>query len=191
MKHLNTILLTWLSLLVTSEGFAVIHPSSRTNTALNSVGIFFSTSTGNTETVAEYIADATGGYLSEISECDPSELLGHDSIILGCPTWNHGMDDHQSGTAMDDFLYETLPSLDLTGKKVAVFGCGDSSAYCDSYCDAAGEVYDNLVAKGCKMYGFTSTEGYNYINSKAIKDGKFCGYVLLFFQHCQTHTLCD
>merc|ERR1712129_265423 len=75
----------------------------------------------------------------------------------------------------DDWLYDTLPNVNLDGKKVAVFGVGDQQSYCDNYCDAAGELYDLFSAKGAKLYGFTSTDGYDHTESKAVYDGKFCG----------------
>lgn len=36
-----------------------------------------------------------------------------------------GADTERSGTSWDEFLYNDLPSLDLKGKKVAIFGLGD------------------------------------------------------------------
>jgi flavodoxin I len=66
--------------------------------------------------------------------------------------------------------------LKVEGKKVAVFGLGDQQSYGDNFCDAAGELYDLFKAKGCKMYGLWSTEGYEHTASKAeLPDGKFCG----------------
>merc|ERR1712130_1023023 len=84
-------------------------------------------------------------------------------------------DEQRSGTAWDDFLYDSLPDIDLDGKKVAVFGVGDQAGYGDNYCDAAGELYDLFTAKGCKVYGLTSQDGYEHTDSKAIVDGKFVG----------------
>merc|ERR1712125_181027 len=75
----------------------------------------------------------------------------------------------------DDWLYDTLPDLDIGGKNVAVFGVGDQSSYSDNYCDAAGELYDLFSVKGAKMLGKTSTDGYEHTDSKAIEDGKFVG----------------
>merc|ERR1711957_793311 len=78
----------------------------------------------------------------------------------------------------------TITSLDMaagiwystsTGNTVAIFGCGDQESYMDYYCDAAGELYDKFVESGCKVYGFTSTDGYNHEDSKAQRDGKFIG----------------
>ena len=47
------------SLLTSAEAFAFVGKAqTKFDTALNSVGLYYSTSTGNTETVAEDIGDA-------------------------------------------------------------------------------------------------------------------------------------
>merc|ERR1712091_787817 len=79
------------------------------------------------------------------------------------------------GTAWDEFLYDCLPSLDLSGKKVAIFGLGDQGSYGDNFCDAAGELYDCFSAQGATMVGMTSPDDYDYSDSKALRDGQFCG----------------
>ena len=48
----------------------------------------------------------------------------------------------------------------------------------DNYCDAAGELYDLFSAKGCTMFGLTSTDGYEHTSSKAELDGKFVGLMM-------------
>mmetsp|Transcript_38394 Transcript_38394/g.56071 ORF Transcript_38394/g.56071 Transcript_38394/m.56071 type:complete len:203 (+) Transcript_38394:203-811(+) len=153
----------------------VSNRSFRQATSLNAASIWYSTSTGNTETIAGYIAEASGLSANDIGDATADEISGADALIVGAPTWHTGADEQRSGTSWDDWLYDTLPNLDLDGKKVAVFGCGDQESYSDYYCDAAGELYDQFVAKGCKVYGFTSTDGYNHADSKAVRDGKFIG----------------
>jgi flavodoxin I len=96
-------------------------------------------------------------------------------LIVGAPTWHTDAESERSGTTWDEWLYETLPNLDLDGKKVAIFGCGDQESYGDYYCDAAGELYDQFKAKGATIFGATSTDGYNHEASKAEVDGKFVG----------------
>lgn len=105
-------------------------------------------------------------------------MLAYDSLIVGAPTWNTGADEQRSGTTWDEFLFQVLPDLNMEGKKVAVFGMGDQESYNDNYVDAAGELYDLFEAKGCKMFGFTSTEGYVHSMSKADRDGQFVGLML-------------
>jgi len=164
-------------LVASAEGFSFVSKTSRTfDTSLFSTGVYYSTSTGNTETVAGYIAEAVGDVeIEDIGDASDDAIQGHESLIVGAPTWNTGADEQRSGTAWDDWLYDTLPNLDLDGKKVAIFGVGDQASYCDNYCDAAGELYDLFSAKGAKMFGKTSTDGYDHTESKAEIDGKFCG----------------
>jgi len=166
-----------------ANGFAFVpstsvrHAAPKTKSSLQmGIGLYFSTSTGNTETCAGYIAAAAGGLeMEDIGDAENDAVTGADALIVGAPTWNTDAESERSGTTWDDWLYNTLPDLDLTGKKVAVFGCGDQESYSDYYCDAAGELYDLFEAKGCKMFGMTSPEGYNHQSSKAERDGKFVG----------------
>jgi len=149
--------------------------AKRTSALQMSTGLYFSTSTGNTETVGGYVAAATGLELIEIGDADDGDIGGHDSLIVGAPTWNTGADEQRSGTSWDDWLYDNLPNIDVSGKKVAIFGVGDQQSYNDNYCDAAGELYDLFTAAGATVYGMTSTDGYEHSESKAEVDGKFVG----------------
>lgn len=169
--------LVFLAMASTASGFAPMSQAPRSTTTLNGgASVWYSSSTGNTETVADYIAKAAGGLdYNDIGDASSDEIEGSDALIVGAPTWHTGADEQRSGTSWDDWLYDTLPSLNVEGKKVAVFGVGDQASYSDNFCDAAGELYDLLKAQGCTMYGMTSTDGYEHTASKAIVDGKFCG----------------
>jgi flavodoxin I len=144
---------------------------------LKAVGVFFSTQTGNTETVAEMIGEAAGAEPTEIGEIDMEDLAGYDGLIVGCPTWNTGADEMRSGTSWDDLL-EDIKGVDLSGKPVAVFGCGDSGSYGDNFCDGIEELHDTFEAAGAKMIGYVSTDGYSHTESKSERDGKFLGLPL-------------
>jgi len=165
------------SIILSTAGIAQawVSPSAaRASTSLNAV--YYSTSTGNTETIAGYVAEAAGaGDAVEIGDASDDDITGDAYLIVGAPTWHTDAESERSGTTWDEWLYETLPNLDLDGKKVAVFGCGDQESYGDYYCDAAGELYDQFTAKGAKVFGMTSTDGYNHASSKAEVDGKFVG----------------
>mmetsp|Transcript_19845 Transcript_19845/g.32927 ORF Transcript_19845/g.32927 Transcript_19845/m.32927 type:complete len:208 (-) Transcript_19845:1383-2006(-) len=168
------------SVLASANGFAVVSRSPSfvsTSSALNAAGIYYSSATGNTETIAGYISKAAGDLsMDDIGDATEDEIKALDAIIVGAPTWHTGADDQRSGTSWDDWLYDTLPGLDLKDKKVAVFGCGDQSSYGDYFCDAAGELHELFAKAGCKMYGLTSTDGYDYTDSKSlIGTDKFCG----------------
>ena len=162
---------------VLAKGFSFVPANTARSfsTALDGSIVYYSTSTGNTETVAGYISEAAGASMEDIGDASEAEIKGYDSLIVGAPTWHTGADTQRSGTSWDDFLYDTLPGIDLEGKNVAVFGVGDQGSYSDNFCDAAGELYDLFEAKGCKMFGLTSTDGYEHEESKAERDGKFVG----------------
>lgn len=137
-----------------------------------STGVFFSTTTGNTEEVAGAVAEGLGADDPvEIGEVeDLSELLEFDNLVVGAPTWNTGADDSRSGTSWDDML-EELAGMDFSGKKVAVFGCGDSSSYSDYFVDAIEEIHSTFSGAGATMVGTVSTDGYEFENSKSCVGG--------------------
>lgn len=138
------------------------------------VGLFYATSTGNTEEAAELIGSATGLEASDYEGEDFSDL---DGVIVGAPTWHTGADEQRSGTTWDEYL-ETIAGYDLKGKKVAVFGCGDSQGYGENFCDAIEELHNTFQAAGATMVGYTDASGYDFDESKSVKDGKFLGLPL-------------
>merc|ERR1712057_75529 len=158
-------------------------PSTRGRLQVNAkVGLFYSTSTGNTEAAAEWIQEkfAKHGDIAapvDICEANVSDMQAFDSLIVDAPTWNTGADEGRSGTAWDEVI-EEIKDLDLSGKKVAVFGCGDSSSYGDYFCDAIEEVYSAMKDAGATMVGFVDPSGYDFAESKSVIDGKFCGLPL-------------
>merc|ERR1719181_2457559 len=150
-------------------------PTMRTTDAQMGVGLIYSTTTGNTETVAGYIAEATGLEAVDIGDMDGDGVAAFDGLIIGAPTWHTGADTERSGTAWDEFIYGDLESIDLSGKKVAVFGCGDGGGYADNFCDAMDELASTFKARGAEIIGAVSTDGYEFEESKSVVDGKFVG----------------
>lgn len=149
-----------------------------------SVGIFFGTSTGSTEDVAHLIAAEFGEASSEPIEIDglkgsvSAAFAKYDSLVVGTPTWNTGADTERSGTGWDEIYYSEMQKLNIAGKKVAVFGLGDSVSYAENYADGSGELHDVFQSLGCNMIGYTSQEGYQHKSSKASRGESFCGLLL-------------
>merc|ERR1712224_210177 len=135
---------------------------------LRALGLFFATQTGNTETVAGMIGEASGAEATDIGEVETEDLASYDGLIVGCPTWNTGADD----------ILEDIKGMDLAGKPVAIFGCGDSASYGDNFCDGIEELHDTFSAVGAKMVGYVDSSGYSHTESKSEKDGKFLGLPL-------------
>jgi flavodoxin I len=71
----------------------------------------------------------------------------------------------------------TVAAADLSGKKIALFGCGDSASYPDTFCDAMGKIYQAVKDKAT-VIGFTDTEGYSFDASESVVDGQFVGLAL-------------
>lgn len=142
------------------------------------VGLFYGTQTSNTQTAAELIQKEIGGSdvveLYDISQTEARDFVGYDHIIVGCPTWNVGQiqDDWES------FYDNELDNIDFSGKKVAYFGEGDQTGYADSFQDAMGMLEEKITELGGETVGYWSTEGYDFSESKAVRDGKFVGLAL-------------
>ena len=144
------------------------------------VGIYYATTTGKTEDVADRLHNflSSADSPKDVSDVDDlSELEGLDGIICGIPTWNTGADEERSGTAWDSIL-EDIGELSLSGKKVAIFGLGDSSTYTENYCDAMEELHSYFQKAGADMVGYVDKSSYTFEESKSIIGESFCGLPL-------------
>lgn len=142
---------------------------------MSKIGIYYGSTTGNTQDVAEEIAkklNVDKADLHDVSKAD-TNYAAYDVLLFGSPTL--GLGDLQ-----DDWEYyiDKVKAADLSGKKVALFGCGDSSSYSDTFGDAVGKIYDAIKGKGCEFIGQVSTEGYTYDSSEAVVDGQFVGLLI-------------
>ena len=141
------------------------------------VGLFYGTQTGNTESIAELIQKELGGKnvvkLTDISRAEPLDFEDYDKLILGCPTWN-------VGELQSDWLgfFDELDDINFTGKKVAYFGVGDQIGYADNFQDAIGILEEKITALGGTTVGYWPIENYDFNESKAVRDGKFVGLAI-------------
>merc|ERR1711933_357196 len=143
-------------------------------TACKAVGLLYATQTGNCETVAGYIASEAGLEAADIGDYSAEDLTEFDGLIVGCPTWNTDADEYRSGTAWDDVI-DDIKGTDLSGKTVAVFGCGDQEGYGDNFTDGIEELHETFAAAGAKMVGYVDASGYNHSASKSVRGDKFLG----------------
>jgi flavodoxin I len=141
------------------------------------IGLFFGTQTGKTETVAEIIQKEFGGEaiveLHDISSASTEDFASYDALIIGCPTGHIG--ELQSDW---EGFYDELDEIDFSAKKVAYFGTGDQIGYSDNFQDALGILEEKIASLGGKTVGYWPTEGYDFNESKALKNGKFVGLAL-------------
>ncbi len=143
---------------------------------MQSVGIFYGSSTGNTESAAKLIQEALGKenvQIFDVANTSSDETANYNNLIFGASTW--GLGDMQED--FEEFLSD-LSNENLEGKKIALYGYGDQETYPDTFVDAIGDIYNELVDKGCEIIGFVSTDGYEYDESKAEIEGQFAGLAL-------------
>ena len=142
------------------------------------IGLFYGTQTSNTQTAAELIQKEFGGdsvvVLQDISQAEPGDFSEYQYIIIACPTWNVG----ELQSDWESFYDDQLDNIDFSGKKVAYFGEGDQIGYPDTFQDAMGILEEKISELGGETVGYWSTEGYEFSDSKALRDGKFVGLAL-------------
>ena len=140
---------------------------------MQKIGIFFGSSTGNTEEAAIKIQQELGENITDVinvSEAEGCDVDKYENLILGASTWGIGdlQDDYE-------IFLPALEKANLNNKKIAIFGLGDQEAYPDSFVDAIGIIYEAIEAKGCKIVGSIENTGYEFDESKAEIDGKLVG----------------
>ncbi|MFQ3618596.1 MAG: flavodoxin FldA [Cyanobacteriota bacterium] len=141
------------------------------------IGLFFGTQTGNTQTIAEQIQKEFGGAgvveLIDIADASPEDFEAYECVMVGCPTWNIG--ELQSDW---EGFYDELDAIAFSGKKVAYFGAGDQIGYADNFQHAMGILEEKISSLGGTTVGYWPVDGYDFNESKAVRNGKFVGLAI-------------
>jgi flavodoxin I len=141
------------------------------------IGLFYGTQTGNTQTIAELIQQEMGGDgivdIIDVAQADSGDFAGYDYLIIGCPTWNVG--ELQSDW---EGFYDQLDNINFSNKKVAYFGAGDQVGYADNFQDAMGILEERISELGGTTVGHWPTTGYDFNESKAVKNNQFVGLAI-------------
>ena len=136
--------------------------------------IIYGTSTGTCEDLAGRIGAKLGvGNIINVTDLDDNVIADNDNLILGTSTWGAG--------EMQDDWYDgirTIKSANLSNKTVALFGCGDSGSYPDTFVGGMAEIYNAVKEAGANVIGAVSTEGYTFDDSESVVDGQFVGLAL-------------
>lgn len=134
---------------------------------MKKIGIFYGSATGTTENIARKLAALLGvdaKDVHDVAETAPSEAGKYDILVLGSSTWNDG--------GLEDDWYDFiagLEMLDLRGKQVAIFGCGDETMS-DTFCSAVGIIHDRLKNTECTFIGYYDIIGYHFNHSAAVPE---------------------
>ena len=136
--------------------------------------IIYGTSTGTCEDLAGRIGAKLGvDNIINVTDLDENVIAENDNLILGTSTWGAGemQDDWYDGI-------KTIKSANLSNKTVALFGCGDSGSYPDTFVGGMAEIYNAVKTAGANVIGAVSTEGYTFDDSESVVDGQFVGLAL-------------
>ena len=149
------------------------------------ISIIFGTDTGNTRRIAKHIYKILGPDKAEkpvnISKLSIDEFLTFEHMILGTPTYGMGiLPGMETGTLQPSWaeFVEKLDQVDLTGKKIALYGLGDQEKYPDNFVDGLYKLYQPLHDNGAEIIGHWPNEGYNFNASEAHIDNQFVGLPL-------------
>ena len=136
--------------------------------------IIYGSTTGTCEDLAGRIAAKLGvDNVINVTDFNDSVIADNDNLILGTSTWG-------AGEVQDDWYdgIKVINSADLSGKTVALFGCGDSDSYADTFVGGLAEIYKAAKGAGANIIGAVPTDGYTFDDSEAVVDGKFVGLAL-------------
>lgn len=135
--------------------------------------VVYGSSTGTCEGIANEIASKLGTEAISASKLSANIIAENENLILGTSTWG-------SGEIQDDWYdgLKALKSSDISGKTVAIFGCGDSSSYSDTFCGGMAELYNTAKDGGAKVVGAVDASDYTFDGSEAVSDGMFVGLAL-------------
>ena len=135
--------------------------------------VVYGSSTGTCESIAQTIASKLGVEAVDVTKLTEDTVKANDNLIIGTSTWGAGelQDDWYDGI-------NTLKAAGLSGKTVAIFGCGDREAYGHTFCGGMAELYNAAKEAGANVVGSVATDGYTYDDSEAVVDGKFVGLPL-------------
>lgn len=143
---------------------------------MKKTGLFYSNKGTRTKQVAEDLKKLFGKAdieLIAIEEAWDKDFEKYSNLILGAATWFDG-----ELPAHWDELIPEITDLKLKGKKVAVFGLGDQVHYSENFVDGIGLLAEAFEKAGAKIVGLTSTDGYDYEKSRAVRDGQFLGLAI-------------
>jgi flavodoxin I len=143
---------------------------------MSKTGLFYSFNSHKTKKIGEMIAEMLGEGATEAVNAETvteEQFMQYDQLILGVPTWFDG----ELPNYWDEFV-PALEDMDLTGKKVALYGLADQVGYPENFGDAVGLMARLLQSRGAVIVGETSTDGYTYESSRAVENGRFLGLIL-------------
>jgi flavodoxin I len=143
---------------------------------MSDVGLFFGSSTGNSETIARMISEHLKPFkvdIYDVMQTPVDEVSKYKKLIFGVPSWN----SHLFQDDWKDFL-PAISGLSFRNTKVALYGLGDQVVYSENFVDEMGIMYDWLIAREAEIIGFWPNKGYTFKRSAALRHGILVGLAI-------------
>ena len=142
------------------------------------IALIYGSTTGNTSDIAAKVQQILGEEqveLFDVKDIGLEIMEAYDQIIFAIPTWDYGEVQEDW-----DEVWNEVDLYDMSGKIVAFIGLGDQYGYAEWFLDAMGMLHEKILAKGAKVVGHWSVEGYEFDDSKALTEDKkhFVGLAL-------------
>jgi len=113
---------------------------------MDKVHVIYGSTTGMTEAVAAKIANSLGAQVFNVNAADAA-AFDAELLVLGSSTWGIGDLQDDWAARLDEV------KGNFAGKKVAVFGLGDSQGFADSFCVAAETIANAAKDAGATLVG--------------------------------------
>lgn len=147
---------------------------------MKKIGIFYGTTTGTTKDIAEMIGselNVAENDIHDVATTSPSTVGDYDVLLIGASTWGDGDLQADMATWLDG-----VGALDLRGKEVAIFGCGDDSMS-ETFCNGVGEIYHRLHDAHPEFIAPFNNDGYEYSHSESDVKGMIVGLCIDNINH--------
>ena len=145
---------------------------------MKKIGLFYGPLGGSTEKVAKKVAAALGIEnvdLIAVKSANANEVEKYENLIFGMSTI--GKETWESDKSANDWdvFFPELEKINYSNKVIAMFGLGDQISYDLHFVDALGIIGNKIIEMGGNIIGRVSTDGYDFRDSLAVKEGKFLG----------------
>lgn len=138
-------------------------------------GIYYGSTTGTTGAIARQLGkllDVDDSDIHDVGLTPPHTVAEYEVLVFGSST-------HGDGEMQDDWysFLDGLQALDLSGKRIAIFGCGNQTMS-RTFCNAIGLIYHKLINTGATFIGEFPADGYTFESSLATDGATMRGLVL-------------
>ena len=139
------------------------------------IGIFYGSITGVTQKVAERVGELLNADVINVADIEniKEKVELYDMVIFATSSWNKG-DTTKSWTPH----LKELEKIDFQGKKVALIGVGDQNFFGKTFVEGMCVIYTYIKYSNIKLIGRTSTDGYDFEESRSVEKGKFLGLAI-------------